>query len=59
MTDTIRIVVGALMIAGVLAGLIICMARISGWRVTFAIWGVSAVLTAIVVAGAILIGAGT
>lgn len=57
--NLILVAAGVLILVSVLAGMMVYMARISGWRVTVVIWSVSAVVTAIVVVGAFLIGAGT
>ncbi len=46
---------GALLILSVFVGLFAIMARVSGWRVAAAVWAITLVLTAALVAGAVLL----
>jgi hypothetical protein len=58
MTSIILIVIGVLLVVGVLAGLSAYMARVTGWRQTLMGLGFALVLTAVCLAGAVLIGIG-
>lgn len=50
---------GALLILSVLVGLFVMVARIDGWRVAAFVWSFSLVVTAVAVAGAVLLAGET
>jgi len=54
----IAIALGIALIAALFAVGVVAMSRINGWKLTLQIWAASALVTAIAVAAALLIGCG-